>query len=273
MRPLQPALLAVPLLCQAFARASDAPAPAVHRELLRLPSLKEATLPCLLLSASPTPRAVAILFPGGPGVVGLGRRPVDAILGPRGNFLVRSASLLVSPELAVAIVDCPSDAATGMNDEFRMSGRHAADIRSLGTALRARFPGVKVFLAGTSRGTVSAAYVAEALGAEVDGVVLTSSVFHSNTQHPGLARFRFEDLRAPLLLVHHAEDGCPVCPYSTALKLAGRGAALVTVRGGAAPESGPCDPLSNHGYFGREAEVARAIRAWMLGGPFERDIP
>ena len=38
-------------------------------------------------------------------------------------------------------------------------------------------------------------------------------------------------------------------------------------------ESGPCDPLANHGYFGREATVVQAIRNWILGLPYEREIP
>lgn len=268
MRPRLHQLIAALLLsCPVPAQV-----PPVHRELLQIPSAKGATLPSLLLSASGSPRAVAILFPGGAGYVGLGSRPFDAVLGPRGNFLVRSAPLLVAPDLAVAIVDCPSDIRTGMDDDFRMGDRHAADIRALQSALRARFKDVKVFLVGTSRGTVSAAYAAAALGTGVDGLVLTSTVFASNRQHLGLSRFRFESLKAPLLLVHHAEDGCTVCPYSAAERLAPR-AALITVRGGSEPESGPCDPLSNHGFFGREAEVARAIRAWMLGQPFAKDIP
>jgi hypothetical protein len=106
----------------------------------------------------------------------------------------------------------------------------------------------------------------------VDGVVLSSSVFLANKRQPGLSLFRFGDLKTPLLLVHHAEDGCPVCPYGRAEALADK-ATLITVRGGIAPESGPCDPLSNHGYFGREAQVATAIRAWILGQPFAREIP
>ncbi len=268
MRPrLQPWIAVLLSACPGLAQA-----PAVQPELLQLASAKGTTLPCLLLSASASPRAVAILFPGGSGYVGLGSRPLGTVLGPRGNFLVRSAPHFVDPDLAVLVIDCPSDVRTGMDDDFRMGDRHLADIRTVLAALRARFREAKVFLVGTSRGTVSAAYAAEALGKSIDGLVLTSTVFASNKQHLGLSRFRFDALTMPLLLVHHAEDGCTVCPYSMAERLAAR-AALVTVRSGLAPESGPCDPLSNHGFFGREAEVARAIRAWMLGQPFARDIP
>ena len=47
---------------------------------------------------------------------------------------------------------------------------------------------------------------------------------------------------------------------------------LITVRGGLPRESDECGALSNHGYLGREEPTARAIRAWILGQPFPREI-
>ncbi len=267
MRPL---LLPLILLAASLAAA---PAPRViQRELLRIPTRPGVIQPVLLLTEGVTPKAVAVMFPGGSGKQGLLRRPIEVVLGPRGNFLVRSAEQFLTPDLAVLILDCPSDQAEGMNDAFRISDEHAADVRAVLTALRVRFKGVKIHLVGTSRGTVSAAYVAQELGPAVDGVVLSSSVFRASGNNLGLSLFKFELLKTPLLLVHHAEDGCPVCPYGQALKLADK-VPLITVRGSIEPESGPCDPLANHGYFGREAAVVQGIRNWILGLPFERDIP
>jgi hypothetical protein len=37
-------------------------------------------------------------------------------------------------------------------------------------------------------------------------------------------------------------------------------------------QSGPCDPQSPHGYFGRDAPVVQAMKNWMLGRAFVRDI-
>ncbi len=267
-RVLLPALL---LLSPLFAQITASAPRTIQREVLRVPTRPGVFQPCLLLTESASPKAVAVMFPGGAGAQRLDKRSVEAVLGPKGNFLVRSAEGFLSPDLAVAILDCPSDRSGGMDDDFRISDEHASDVKALLTVLRNRFSGVKAFLVGTSRGTVSAAYVGQALGPAVAGVVLTSSVFQANRSKVALSLFRFEDLKLPLLLVHHAEDGCPVCPYGRAVEVSPK-AALITVRGSIEPESGPCDPLSNHGYFGREAQVAQAIRAWILGQPFEREI-
>ena len=45
-----------------------------------------------------------------------------------------------------------------------------------------------------------------------------------------------------------------------------------SVSGGKAAESGPCEPYAAHGYFGREAETAAAIAAWILGRSFPKDV-
>jgi pimeloyl-ACP methyl ester carboxylesterase len=243
----------------------------IRRELLRVPTRPGVVQPCLLVTEGSAPVAVAVMLPGGQGLLGLERRSLEQVFRPEGNFLVRSTDLFLSPELAVVLVDAPSDAAAGMDDAFRSGESHAADLQALVAVLRARFPGARVFLVGTSRGTVSAAYAGVALGKAIDGVVLTSSVFLGNHRNSGLSGFRFEGLKVPFLVVHHAEDGCHVCPYAQAVRHAAPGA-LITVRGGREPETGPCDPLSNHGYFGREAPVAQAIRAWILGRPLIADV-
>src|ERR1035437_5089207 len=125
-----------------------APRP-IQREVLRIATRTGLFQPCLLLTESAAPRAVAILFPGGAGAVRLDKRSIETVLGPRGNFLIRSAEQFLSPELAVAILDCPSDRPTGMDDEFRISDAHASDARALLDALRSRFLDARFFLVGT----------------------------------------------------------------------------------------------------------------------------
>jgi hypothetical protein len=47
---------------------------------------------------------------------------------------------------------------------------------------------------------------------------------------------------------------------------------LITVKGGKPPESGPCEPLAQHGFYGKEAETVDAIAGWMLKRPYAKEI-
>jgi hypothetical protein len=108
------------------------------------------------------------------------------------------------------------------------------------------------------------------LGGELAGAVLSSSLFYRGRQ-PMLATFDFSDAKIPLLFVHHRDDGCNSTPYREAERLAAR-FPLVSVNGGKPPETGPCEPLAPHGYYGKERETVAVIAAWMLGKPFAREI-
>jgi hypothetical protein len=88
---------------------------------------------------------------------------------------------------------------------------------------------------------------------------------------PLLLAFNWSAIKIPLLLVHHVDDQCRAAPYDEAERL-GRRFPLITVRGGKRAESGPCEPLSAHGFFGREPETVDAIAGWMLGKPYAREI-
>ena len=140
--------------------------------------------------------------------------------------------------------------------------------------LKKRFPTLPIYLVGTSRGTISAAFVGRDLGREVAGVVLTSTMFGSSNprrQAPTLRGFDYGAIQSPLLFVHHREDGCEHTPYASAARVAPPHE-LISVSGGNRAESGPCEPLSAHGYFGREPQTVDAIAAWMLKRPFAKLI-
>lgn len=233
---------------------------AVIEELIELPSAGQARLPVLLSrdDARP-PRATAVLFNGGGGKVGLSQR----IPQPGANFLVRSRALFAARGVVTAVIDVPTDM-EAMSDNYRMSARHAADVRTLVTELRRRHAGLPLFLVGTSRGTVSAAYAGAALGADVDGVAVTSSVFNATRGGVGLSVFDWDSIRTRLLFVHHVDDGCHATPYSMAQKIAAK-RTLVSVHGGEAPRSDPCEAFAQHGFLGVETPVVDAIVQWMHG--------
>ena len=216
------------------------------------------------------PQAVAILFPGGPGKVDLERETARKVL-DRGNFLVRTRQLFAGNGVAAAVMDAPSDQSAGMDDPFRLGEAHTQDIEKVVADLKKRFPGLPVFLVGTSRGTVSAASAGRRLGKEIDGVVLTSTLFLANKRQQGLSNFDYSTIPSPLLFVHHVNDGCSVTPYSSAKRLSDR-FPLVSVSGGLPPQSEPCEAMSAHGYIGKEPETVEAIAKWMLKQPYTREI-
>ncbi|MGZ6123655.1 MAG: hypothetical protein ACXWLR_01775 [Myxococcales bacterium] len=239
-------------------------------EIVTVPIRPGMTQSCLLLTASTAPDAVALLFPGSQGLIRLPADVNDLALGS--SFLVRSRDRFRDARLAVALVDAPSDRQdSGMDDAFRAGPAHREDVTAMIAALRRRFPAAKVVLVGTSRGTVSAAHLGRALGKAIDGVVLTSTVFEANRRDPGLSDFDFASIAAPLLFVHHAADGCPVSPYAPAEEQ-GKLHPLITVTGGLAARSGPCEALSAHGYYGKEAETVAAIKAWIFGEHYSNRI-
>jgi hypothetical protein len=220
------------------------------------------------------PEAVALLLAGGGGNINL-RREQGQIRFQQGNFLPRSRREFIRNGVLPVILDNPSDqqAGEGMSDGFRAGPAHAIDVRAVAAEMKTRHPGLPVFVVGTSRSTVSAAHLGAALEGEIAGVILTSSLFFRDVRarFPELAGFNWSKVKVPLLFVHHRDDGCGATPYFEAERLARR-FPLVSVSGGKPAQSGPCEPLSQHGFFGKEAETVDAIAAWMLGKPFAKEI-
>lgn len=232
----------------------------------------------LLHQAAPV-RVVAVLFTGGFGLLKLRSTDSRVVWDQTGiSYLILNKDLFIDSETAVAIVDTPSDQWNiGYTPKFRKSGAHATDVGNIVKDLRTRFPQAKIFLVGTSQGTTSAAYTGKALGKEIDGVVLTASVFEwapSSWRYlsdSNLSDFDFSKISAPLLIVHHVDDKCVATPYSAAEKLAGR-YPFISVRGGDPVQDNGCGPRGPHGFLGREAQVAEEIRNWMHGRPYKTEI-
>lgn len=221
------------------------------------------------------PKAVALMLSGGGGNIRLREEGGKVRFGAQ-NFLARARREFAVAGIQPVILDNPSDqqAGPGMSDDFRRSAEHLADMRAVVADVKRRYPGLPLFIVGTSRSTLSAAYLARALTGEIAGVVLSSSLFFADSRlgaRPVLAAFDWDEVKVPVLLVHHRADACGATPYYAAERLAARFPA-VSVSGGKAPKTGPCDPLSPHGYFGKEAETVAAIAAWMLGKPYAKDI-
>ncbi|HEX5092060.1 MAG TPA: hypothetical protein VFV84_05140 [Burkholderiales bacterium] len=257
------------LLCLVILLAA---APAQAREIVTLETRPGVRLSYFITGMGGVePKAVGLMLIGGGGNIRLREEGGKIKFGDQ-NFLPRSRREFMAAGIQPVILDNPTDQQSGggMSDAFRESEAHGTDLRAVIADVKKRFPGLPVYLLTTSRSTISGAYQARAIGGELAGVVLTSSVFRSR-QSAVLAVFDFGSIRIPLLFVHHRDDACPATPYSDAVRL-GEKYPLISVSGGKPPETGPCDPLSAHGYFGKEPETVAAIAAWMFGKPFPKDI-
>jgi hypothetical protein len=245
------------------------------QEIVTLPTRPGSTQSFFIAALPQNPQAIALLFPGASGLIRLRQVNGQVKFGPN-NFLVRSRGEFVKRGIVAVIVDAPSDhQSSGMSDDFRLGSDHLTDISAVVGDLGKRFPGLPIFLVGTSRGTISTAALAAGMGQRLAGVVLSSTLFRpgrrSNEVSLGLSQFDFGTIKIPVLFVHHVGDQCRVTPYSDAARLADK-YPLVSVFGGRGPESGPCDPFSAHGYFGKEPETVEEIVNWMLKKPFREEV-
>jgi pimeloyl-ACP methyl ester carboxylesterase len=227
------------------------------------------------LVVPPGAKAALVLLPGGGGHLDLDEQGCPRKL--KGNSLVRLQPLFHAEGFATALVDAPSDHAgeDGLGG-FRAQSAHAADLGKVVADVRARVKG-PVWLVGTSRGAISASNAASRL-ADLEGVVLTSPVTLGTargrkawTAQTALDN-RIEDIRVPLLVVSHAQDGCFRSPPSGAQEIAARyrGPRLqvAVVTGGTAGAGDACEGRSPHGFNGIEAEVAAGLARFARGGKY-----
>src|ERR1017187_1174531 len=175
----------------------------------------------MLVLSPPARKAAVILIPGGHG--GLQIFPNGSFKWGEGNFLVRSRQLFADQGLIVAVVDAPSDRQSPpFLSGFRQTPAHVADIKAVIAWLRGQAK-VPVWLVGTSRGTQSAAYVATELSGSdgADGVVLTSSIL-TDEKGRSVPAMPLANIRVPVLVVHHEQDGCFLCAFSEVPALMGK---------------------------------------------------
>jgi len=188
-----------------------------------------------------------------------------------GNFLVRSRQLFVERDLAVAIVDAPSDRpGIGFRQflsGFRQTSAHAADIKAVIAWLREHVE-APVWLIGTSAGTQWVGYLATQLTGRdgPDGIVLTSTVLTDGGRP--VPAVELDTLRVPVLIVHHEQDGCSSCLFRDMPALMHKLAAvpmkeLIAFKGGES-RGDPCEAFAYHGYNGIEGEVVARIAGWIV---------
>ncbi len=221
----------------------------------------------MLVLSPPAPKASVILLAGGHG--GLQIFPNGSFKWGEGNFLVRTRQQFAEQGLMVAVVDAPSDRQSPPYlGGFRQKPEHVADIKAVIAWMREQ-SGVPVWLVGTSRGTQSAAYVATELSGpeRPDGIVLTSTILVDERGRP-VPAMPLEKIQVPVLVVHHEQDGCPLCPFASVPALMAKlGNApkkeLLAIKGGV-NQGDPCEAMAYHGFNGLDGEVVPQIAGWIL---------
>jgi hypothetical protein len=231
-----------------------------------------------LVQPKTMPGAAVILFAGGNGLLNL--QP-NGMIGTNlsGNFLVRSRDLFVQRNLFVAVVDTPNQVAIDGN--VRLSAQYAQDNARVIADVRGRIDGGRVWLVGTSTGTMSAANIAARLPRirpptkdnlrRPDGIVLTATQTNVVKGYCGRTVFNAElsAVNVPVLIAHHLEDDCKCSPPKFAAKVVAALTAApakehITFTGGDPPISkDPCMARTPHGFLGIEDKVVAAIADWI----------
>ena len=260
-------LLVLAIVCvasgPAAAQADDGPAVTESVISARFPDRSISALVTQLAEHAPFKRAV-LLMPGSPGIMKI---ESATSFGMKGNFLIRSRRYWLDPETVVLSVDAPSDQWSSFATVFRAGARYAEDIRGLRDEIVRRFGNIPLAVVGTSEGSVSAFYVARALGPANVKVIFSSSLFLSTPHAAGLASLDFDEIKAPMLWVHHVDDPCQWTPYSQARRLAERThAPLISVRSSNRGTGNPCEARSPHGYIGVERQTVLAMKEWVVDG-------
>lgn len=224
--------------------------------------------------AKKAPNAV-ILFAGGNGLLSL--QP-DGSIGTdlSGNFLVRSRVKFAQKNLFVAVVDTPNQ--VKIDGSVRLSAEYADDLGQVIEDVRGRIaPSGKVWVVGTSSGTLSAASIAARLPLVTppikdnlrrpDGIILTST---QTTRVAGLCGKTVFDaklaaINVPAFVAAHVKDACACSPPKASAMVIFQltGAPTKSLRnfsGGKRPKSkDPCMAFTPHGFYGIEDSVVGLI--------------
>jgi len=239
----------------------------VSQKVVDIPTRPSVTQRFVYL-APESPKAAVILFAGGHG--GLQISPNGSIKWGEVIFLVRTRELFAKNGLSVAVVDAPSDRqAAPFLGGFRQRPEHVADIKAVIAWLKQQ-ANVPVWLVGTSMGTLSAGFIATQVGPAdggPDGLVLTSSILSLDAGRP-LPAMLLQNIRIPVLVVHHEKDGCNLCAYSQIPRLMEKLSStpkkeLLTFKGGV-DRGDPCEALAYHGFNGLEKDVVARIAEWIV---------
>lgn len=268
---LAAACFTLSVACGAAGNARAEPVVTIHS--------RNHSIPAILLEPVGEPKGAVILFAGGNGRLDIQSDGTIRFL--QLNFLVRARALFARAGYATLVPDLARDMKQGDADvvaNYRGSQDYAEDVEQMVRYMRSQ-AARKVWTIGTSRGTLSVAnYVARTWSprerASPDGQIYTSGYWKLGNDVSGFTIWKFaggdaRKLRLPTLLAVHQHDACldtnPADLDAFASWLSGGGAAVSVMKftGGKPPQSGPCDALAPHGFYGLDEEVVKRIAGWI----------
>lgn len=241
----------------------------------------------------PRPTAAVMLFAGGNGRLAINDQG-EVTTNLSGNFLVRTSEQFAQQNLYVAVVDTPGG--VGINEATRHTPEYAEAMAAVIGNLRSRTSVPKIWLVGTSSGTISASSVAAIYyqltitpptlprplpnSSRPNGVVLTSTQTDrgstSGTTCTGTIfdkPTRLGNINVPVYVATDRSDTCPCTPPKRtqavldALTSAPVKQSQVFPLTGLASPAGPgtdvCTALTPHGFYGIESSVVGTIANWV----------
>lgn len=198
-----------------------------------------------------------------------------------GNFLVRSAHLFADQGYQVVTIDRPSDyvdysVVSGYDyDPYRISADHTADLQHIIGVENTT--GLPVFIAGTSRGAISAVHNASL----TDGISLSSPVTSGTGSYLGSIDTDPTAVNVPTQVIWHQNDACSVSTPANSQLIATQ---FINAFGGINTQeitggfnrvgytdiSKACKGQTYHGFMGVEVQAVQATTAFfdtIVGGP------
>lgn len=214
-----------------------------------------------ILSKSEQPTDTALMFyRGNPGIAQI--RSVDDKSRNFPSFMRKNQHFFLEANIALVLMDCPTDMWNSCSESYRLSAEHADDTRSIMRVLKDQHGISNMYVMGHSMGASSSRGLARSLGNEIAGSIHSSAMNIAARNGFGASFFRFpyNSLLAPQLHVHNQNDACRSTPYGPVKEYAGSN--LVTVKGGTAMGD-PCGGGHLHSHQGREEVVVKAIISWI----------
>lgn len=209
--------------------------------------------------------AVAVLFPGGKGLLNLHKERSEW---NEANFLVRSRKYFIENNIATVIID--NKLIDGEYEKVDYRYKPKFDIRNVMSVIRNIFRPTPMWFIGTSRGSSYALSNIRRYDF-IEGLVLLSSLIENNDKTMSCLGYDIESIRIPTLIGVHENDTCKVTYVKGNKKLYDRLNDGITkefklFKGGDYDEDNysPCSNQSHHGFIGIEKEVIDYVSGFIL---------